>query len=109
VFSHTARSQEGGQRREASAEPGFAGRERSPVREARSVPAAAAESTEEEAEDDQNDSQHQVVEDDQNDSDDDENCAYTHVDPLSLEISAERLLALDRLEECLEIAFSKPP
>ena len=73
------------------------------------VPAAASEAAEEQAEQNQDQSEPETVDDDDDDSDDDENCAYTHVDPLSLEISAERLLALDRLEQCLEIAFSKPP
>ena len=35
MLRRTARRQEGSQRREAAAEPGFAGREPSPVREAR--------------------------------------------------------------------------
>ena len=44
----------------------------------------------------------------QHDPDDDEDCADAHVSPLSLEIAPQGLFSLDRLEQCLEIAFSKP-
>jgi len=46
--------------------------------------------------------------DEQDDSDDDEDCADSHLVLLSLEIAPQGLLAFDRFEQCLEIAFSKP-
>ena len=91
------------------AEPGFAGRGPPPVREASSVPAASSEATEKEAQDDQDDSEPEAPEDQHDDPEDDEDCAYAHyVSPLSLEVAPEGLLSFDCLEQCLEIAFSKP-
>jgi hypothetical protein len=73
------------------------------------VPAASAESAEEKAEDDQDDSEPEAPDDQDDDPDDDEDCAYAHyVSPLSLEVAPEGLLSFDCLEQCLEIAFSKP-
>ena len=109
MLGRTARLQEGAQRREAAAEPGFAGREPPPIREARSVPAAAAESAEEEAEDDQDDPDPPAPDEAEDDPEDDEDCSYAHkLSPLALEIAPQGLLAFDRLEQCLEIAHSKP-
>jgi hypothetical protein len=109
VLGRTARRQEGAQRREAVAEPGFAGREPPPVREARSIPAASAEPAEEEAENDQDDPDDPAPDEAEDDPEDDENCSYAHqLSPLALEIAPQGLLAFDRLEQCLEIAFSKP-
>src|SRR5207344_1911169 len=46
---------------------------------------------------------------DQDDSDNDEDCPYAHSCLLSgSEIAPQGLLSLDRFEQCLEIAFSKP-
>src|SRR5262245_57227188 len=74
-----------------------------------SVPATAAEAAEEEAEDDQDDPDDPVPDEAENDPEDDEDCSYTHyLSPLALEIAPQGLLAFDRLEQCLEIAFSKP-
>src|SRR5688500_2829208 len=82
---------------------------------ARSVPAAAAEAAEREPDQDQEEPEQQAPGDQDDDADDDEDRSDSHCGVLltprrtgnASEIAAQRLLALDRLEESLEVPLAE--
>src|SRR5829696_1651689 len=81
----------------------------------RLVPAAATEAAECQPDQDQDQTQDQAPGDQDHDPDDDEQCADAHTGNYltgnrtanGLQVAAQRLLALDRLEEGLEVALSE--